>query len=234
MKVASATIKLILFFFVCLPVLADSSSVNSASPSSLVIHSGSISFGLEAGIDFSNFIGQSGKSNSSLNLVWDGYQINAGFDGGIFTDWYFLNDFGIEFEATYVQKGSNAKVTSSGDVNNSVLSLDYFEFFLGPTYHIANFAGGRISLFAGPTVGILAASQIHLYDSNGFLDASKNNPSDYNSADYGLNLGVEWNLNQFFLRAKYQLGLVDVPKSSNTAFLPVQNQILGLTTGYIF
>ncbi len=193
--------------------------------------------GVEAGPSFTNFVGQQGKSVTSVGLTWDGYQIDTGFTGGLFVDWFLFNNFSIEPEVSFVQKGSNPQSTinnsSVNDTSSSVYSLNYLEFSLFPMYHFP-LLGFTANVFGGPSIGFLLSNQIHFFDSQNSINVTLNNYTGINNLDYGLNLGCGVELGHFLLNLKYQLGLANIenPNPGSGGLLPVQNQMLTLTAGY--
>ena len=167
--------------------------------------------GLEAGANFSNFIGSdvttSGVTNSRLGLV-----------GGAFLSLNFGNTFAIRPEILYAQKGGK-------DTSNDTYQLDYVEvpvllkFSLGtPVINPA--------LLLGPTFNFNTVASV--VTSGGDSSAIQN----VNSSDIGLMAGVELDFDKFFVTGRYELGFDDVTKASSNN--NVQNGVITAMVGYSF
>lgn len=191
---------------------------------------GDLKVGLEAGPSLTNFIGKGGVSSGGN--VWDGYQINLGFNVGIFLDQSLSRDLSVELETSYVRKSSGPKTEFGGLASNAVYVSDYAEFYLLPKFHFP-VLGLKAALFAGPSFGILVSNLTHFYLSDGSIDVFHDVSNDLNQVDYGLNAGMEFDLDHFLVSLRYQLGLENIQKSGLLGGLPrVQNQGLSLDLGY--
>jgi len=108
----------------------------------------------------------------------------TGFVGGGYYQADFSTNFGVRIEALYFMKG--AKADSAGI--ELTVKLDYIEFPVLAMAHVPVSDNGRISFFAGPTLGFntnaeLEASYAGLSASVDFGDAIK-------SFEFGLTFGA--------------------------------------------
>ncbi len=165
----------------------------------------SFNLGLEAGANFSNFIG-SGVSQINNNNVSDS---KLGFVGGGFLSLNFGNSFAIRPEVLYEQKGNQISGT------NTTTELDYIEvpvlLKLGLGTPVFNPA-----ILLGPS-----------FSWNLLAQSGGTNLNGINSSDVGLVGGVELDLSKFLISGRYELGLDNVRTNTN-----VQNGTITLLIGY--
>jgi hypothetical protein len=164
----------------------------------------SFDLGLEAGANFSNFIG-SGAPTGNLNSD------KLGFVGGGYLCLNFGPSFGIRPELLYEQKGNQISGTST------TTELDYIEipvllkFSLGtPVFNP--------SVLLGPSFSWNTVAQGGGVNINGI-----------NSSDTGLVGGLEFDFSKFLISGRYELGLDNVKSGSN-----IQNGTLTFLIGYNF
>ncbi|HET9869776.1 MAG TPA: porin family protein, partial [bacterium] len=161
--------------------------------------------GVEAGANFSSFIGQDVSSVGGLNAS------RMGFVGGGFLALNFGPNFALRPEVLFEQKGAAVSGTSTST------ELDYIEvpvllkFGLGTPVINPN-------ILLGPSFAWSTVSK----DSNGDF-------SNINSSDVGLVGGVEIDVDKFLVSGRYELGLDNVQKNVN-----VQNGTFTLLVGYSF
>lgn len=160
--------------------------------------------GLEAGANFSNFIG-SGITDSNANAS------KLGFVGGGFLSLNFGPSFAIRPEVLYEQKGNQISGTST------TTELDYIEvpvlLKIGLGLPVVN-----PSILLGPSFSWNTVAQ------NGGV-----NINGVNSSDVGLVGGVELDISKFLISGRYELGLDNVSKNTN-----IQNGTLTFLVGYSF
>jgi len=162
--------------------------------------------GVEAGANFSNFIGSdvSNLSNAPASKL--------GFVGGAFLCLNIGNVFGIRPELLYEQKGAAISGTSTSE------ELDYIEvpvllkFSLGlPVVNPA--------LLLGPSFSWNTVA----------TDVNGKTIPDINSSDVGIVGGLELDIDKFLLSGRYELGLQNIRSNSK-----VQNGTITLLVGYSF
>ncbi|HTC22176.1 MAG TPA: porin family protein [bacterium] len=165
----------------------------------------SFNLGLEAGANFSNFIGSAVTEFSNVN------DSKLGFVGGGFLSLNFGNSFAIRPEVLYEQKGNAISGTST------TTELDYIEvpvlLKVGLGSPVFN-----PSILLGPS-----------FSWNLLAKDSLGNTSNINNSDIGVVGGVEIDIDKFLVSGRYELGLEDIQKNVN-----VQNGTITLLVGYSF
>ncbi len=166
----------------------------------------SFNLGLEAGANFSNFIGSGVSEIGNVN------DSKLGFVGGGFLSLNFGNSFAIRPEVLYEQKGNAISGTSTTN------ELDYIEvpvlLKLGLGTPVFN-----PSILLGPSFSWNLLAK----------DAQGNTISNINSSDIGLVGGVEVDIDKFLISGRYELGLQNIQQNVN-----VQNGTLTFLVGYSF
>ena len=162
-------------------------------------------FGLEAGANFSNFLGNDASSPGALN----GYKL--GFVGGAFLSLNIGNVIAIRPEILYEQKGVQYTGTSS------TTELDYVEvpilLKLSLGLPLVNPA-----IILGPSFAWNTVAQ-----------SGGNDLSGVNTSDVGLVGGLEFDISKFFISGRYELGLDNVTTGKN-----IQNGTITVLMGYSF
>ncbi len=161
--------------------------------------------GLEAGANFTNFIGSGVSSLGSFNSN------KLGFVGGGFLQLNFGDVLALRPELLYEQKGNQISGTHSN------VELDYVEvpvlLKLSTGIPVIN-----PSVLLGPSFAWNTLAQ-----SNG------TNISGINSSDIGLMAGLEFDLGKVLISGRYELGLDNVQSNTN-----VQNGTITVLAGYEF
>lgn len=148
---------------------------------------------------------------AGINVAyWSGddagdHDSRIGLVGGISLQAQF-RPVGVVAEFLYSEKGIQR--------NNRTLKFDYLEVVALGRYAIpmSNTNGLDVGVSAGPWVGIPVGTD---------LDAV---------ADVGLALGFDVGSGPFYIEARYDLGLTDIPDT--TADLDIENRSLSVTTGF--
>ena len=163
-----------------------------------------VQFGLEAGANFSNFLGD---TSSVGNLNND----RLGFIGGGYLSLNLSPSFAIRPEVLYEQKGAEISGTSSYAQLNYIEVPVLLKIGLGTPIISPN-------ILLGASVGwnILAQDQ-------------SGNISNINQSDVALIGGVELDIDKFNISGRYELGVENVTKNTN-----VQNGTITLLAGYSF
>lgn len=167
-----------------------------------------INLGLEAGANFSNYIGSGAGSGVNTKL---------GFAGGGFLCLNLGNSFALQPEILYEQKGIQGS-------SNKTVELDYIEI---PILL-------KLSLGApGFNPGILLGPAFSL---NTLANGIDGKPiTDISTLDVGLVGGVQVDINKFFFSGRYELGLNDIIPNSYARFgASTQNGTLTFLVGYSF
>ncbi len=162
--------------------------------------------GLEAGANFSNFIG------SDVANVGNDLSSKLGFVGGGYLSLNFGNSFAIRPEVLYEQKGTAITGTTTSD------ELDYIEvpvlLKLGLGTPMFN-----PSILLGPSFSWNLLAK----------DAQGDTISNINSSDIGVVGGVEIDIDKFLVSGRYELGLQNIQQNTK-----VQNGTITLLVGYSF
>lgn len=163
--------------------------------------------GLEAGANFSNFIGSdvSQLGNNANNS-------KLGFVGGGFLCLNFGNSFGIRPEILYEQKGAAISGTST------TTELDYVEVPVLLKFALGT-PGINPAILLGPSFDFNTVAN----------DVNGKTISGINSSDVGLMGGVELDIDKFLVSGRYELGLDNVKNNTN-----IQNGTITLLVGYSF
>ncbi|MEM1054098.1 MAG: hypothetical protein AAGI52_01125 [Bacteroidota bacterium] len=146
---------------------------------------------------------------AGLNVsTWSGSDSNdpdvkLGFVGGVSLQ-VPMEPVSVVVEALYSQKGIER--------GGQTLAFDYAELALLGRLAIPTNSALEVGVGIGPWVGIPVSTD---------LDAL---------TDFGLALGLDVGSGPFYVEARYDLGLTDIPDT--VADLDIQNQSVALTGGY--
>ena len=145
--------------------------------------------GLEAGANFSNFVG---GGVSAENLTGS----RLGLVGGGFLELNFSSSFAIRPEILYAQKGGK-------DTKDNTYQLDYVEVPVLLKLSLGT-PGFNPGLLLGPVFSFNTVAQA-------VSSAGASNPiSNVNSSDIGLIIGAEVDIDKFFVTGRYELGFNDI------------------------
>ena len=177
--------------------------------------------GLEAGANFSNFIGSSVTAN---NLTGS----RLGLVGGAFLELAFGNSFAIRPEVLYAQKGGK-------DTSNNTLQLDYIEIPVLLKLSLGT-PGVNPGILIGPSFSFNTVAQV--VDAGGTSTAISN----VNTSDIGIIMGAEVDIDKFFVTGRYELGFNDIVNASGNGGggggggggSKVQNGLLSFMIGFSF
>lgn len=137
------------------------------------------------------------------------YDSRTGFGIGGILEFEVQDKFSICFEPMYLQKGaSEDTINISMDINLAYVEIPvFFKFPIGT-------GAVRPYIMAGPTLGILMSAEMEI-NAMGF-SIGVDFEDLVESIDYGLGVGGGVNFpvgtNQFFIEARYTLGLADIVK----------------------
>ncbi len=162
--------------------------------------------GLEAGMNFSSFIG-SGVNSSNLGGT---VSSRLGFVGGGYLDLNFGPNFGIRPELLYEQKGAQISGTTTSYEADYVEVPVLLKIGLG-------IPGINPSILIGPS-----------FDWN-TLSSLPGNAGAVSAGDVGLVGGLEFDFSKFCINGRYELGLDNVTSNSS-----IQNGTFTVLMGYSF
>jgi len=174
-----------------------------------------------------SFVGAKGGVNLA-RLNGDGtdeLDSRNGFVGGAFFGIEFTDDFGMQFEGLYIQKGAEGPFeTANGDTVNTAFKLDYVEF---PVLFVAGLSDSKkvgFILFVGPTFAFNLSAEAT------DLDTNETKELDAESFEFGATFGggVEYQLSSVSIvgDVRYDIGLTDAVKD-----VGVKNSGVGIMVG---
>lgn len=164
------------------------------------------SFGLEAGANFTNFVG-----NGDLSQLGDVNSAKLGFLGGGFLSLNFGNSFAVRPEILYEQKGEAVSGTGT------TTELDYVEVPVLLKFNFGN-KDFNPALLIGPSFSL-----------NTVKNVANSGNADVNPADIGAIGGFEVDIDKFLLSGRYELGLENVAQN-----VDIQNGTITFLVGYSF
>lgn len=162
--------------------------------------------GVEAGANFSNFVGSGVSGLGSAN------DSKLGLVGGGFVCLNFGSSFAIRPEVLYAQKGNQVSGTST------TTQLDYIEIPV-----LLKLSLGSPVVNPGILFGPAFAWNVVARNSNG------GNIPNVSTSDIGLVAGLELDIDKFLISGRYELGFNNVAQNVN-----VQNGTITLLAGYSF
>lgn len=195
-------------------------------------------FGIKGGLNLSNFRG----SGQGI----DNEQMKFGMHAGVFAKIGITEFFSIQPEILYSNRGSqtqykqlNTTVSPGGSsvsyTGQSVrFNLNYLEF---PVLAKVNMGG--FSLHAGPYLAYLLNANVKIDKAEDDFDTQYRqiDKRDFNSVDYGVALGLGYDIGRAQLYGRYQLGLGDVNRSgekSEQISGQVRNSVFQFGVGFGF
>ena len=175
-----------------------------------------LSFGIKAGINYSNVYSESGDG-----YVADG---KVGFAGGVFVSIPLNELIGVQPELLYSQKGFKTEGTFfDGQITSSYIDLP-IHLQIKPTENI--------SILTGPQFSYLLSTK---YELNGFSAIDEEDLDDNNNkATVGISAGVDFELQNFLISARGSWDLNKVNKDNSTSDINYKNQLFQITLGYKF
>lgn len=177
---------------------------------SLGLNAQDTSYGIKAGLNFSNLTGDLGVGASTRTSIHAGFMLENRVS----------EKFGASLELLYTSLGAKGETERGGD---GVLKLEYINFpVIFKYYPVDNFA-----IEAGPQIGFLASSDL---SETGGVNFDLND--NFNSLDLGLNFGTSVKLdNGLIFGLRYYLGLEDIASNENVSG---RNRGFFLSTGFFF
>lgn len=174
---------------------------------------GGISFGVNASHTTGTYVDTTSFGQGN-NMMFNRSFSKPGLNVGVFTNLFFTPRSALAIEVAYSQKGSrkvpNANDTLPESVYETKLSLHYITVPI----HYKFIASDRVTMFAGPNVGILIG---HKFTQN-YMDYS-HYYDDLSKLDLSIDIGAEiFILERLILNVKYSATFFLTPiKSYNTA-----------------
>jgi hypothetical protein len=176
-----------------------------------------VEFGLKAGLNLASLSGDDVFEEGALGN-------RTGFSGGLFVGIPVTENFLIQPEVLYSQKG--AHVEAAGE--EAAIKLDYVEV---PVLFKGRFGSGgaKPSVFAGPAVGFKVTGKTE-------FEGEEEDVEDLKSTDFGIVFGAGLDLaagsGSFILDVRYTLGLTTIDDTDNPD--DVKNGVWSFSVGYAF
>jgi len=163
----------------------------------------SAQFGARAGLNISNV------SFADEDEAF--FDSKIGFHAGVFYEHRLNEALYIRPAALFSLKGAKAEEEFAGVTISQSVNISYVEVPIDVVYKIA--AGGNsININAGPYIGMLLSANTKFDDGSG--NSEEEDVKDMlKGIDFGLNLGVEYQMNQLGIGAGYGLGLSNIDDS---------------------
>lgn len=185
-----------------------------------------LSFGVKAGLNFSNF-----------KVDADGYSVSpksiAGINLGVYADYNFSDLLALESGLTFEQKG--CKVDEHG-----YKSTDKINYLTLPINLRANIAVGDNNLYflAGPTFGIGLSGKWEEEDDgdkdDGSIKFGTGEDDDYKRMNVGFLIGAGFELpNNLGVRLTYDLGISNIDSDGKSEY-KVKANAFGIAVTYKF
>jgi len=186
-------------------------------------------FGIEAGVCMGNVHGDSTQAGTG-----ESKKMRLGFGGGAFVSFNLADQFAIQPELLYVQKGVKYEAGSA----KMTVKADYIEL---PLYLKWNpTVAGKIqpSIFAGPYVAMLMGAKIK---TEGFADPADNGEEDIKdstkSTDFGVSFGAGFGYKldpkgELFLNVRYDLGMSKI--DDHAVQQDIKTNMFAVLLGYKF
>jgi hypothetical protein len=168
-----------------------------------------------------------GLNVSNITESGSGDKYKAGFQGGVVADFGITNSFSIIPELLFSQKGCSY---DNGDGTTGSISLDYLVLPINAAYKFDVGMGSKVLIFAGPYFGYgVSATNGYSFGSNG----------DFKPFDFGINVGVGYEYEKFFVKLQVNPGLINISNTtinvdSNGNTISDKNMNIGVTVGYFF
>jgi hypothetical protein len=163
-----------------------------------------ITGGLKGGLTWSNMYIDVNDLDAS-NARW-------GFHVGLFSQIMFAETIGFQPEVLFTTKGTSAEYTGVFDQTVD-FNLNYIDIPLLLVFRPLDV----LELHAGPYVGFLLNSNVGLAGTiDGQTDLNRDN---FNTFDWGLGAGVQFNFRSVILGVRYNMGLQEVGATTTTNLL---------------
>lgn len=171
-----------------------------------------MSYGVKGGLNISSITNSDVEEMESSSLV--------GFHIGLFGEFMIADKFAIQPELLYSTQG--VKLERYGE--KADLKVDYINIPVMAKYYVAK----DFSLEFGPQVGFLVSAELKYDEVSVDIDDSTK------STDFSLNFGAGYNIGDFALGARYNLGLTRLQKDLEVGESDSKNSVFQISLGYKF
>ena len=184
----------------------------TATLGSLHAQAKDLQFGLKGGLGSSDISGSSGAKTARVGL-----QV-----GGVLTQ-KISDNFSMQYEAIYSQKGIAQTAAFSGVEMKAETNIDYLEIPVLAKYKVMD----KVSIYGGGYAGLALSKKLKITVSSVSGEADLGNQA--NDLDYGLILGGQMRItDKIIVDARYNLGLTKVLKSGDN-----KNSTISIAATYL-
>ncbi|MFW6257222.1 MAG: porin family protein [Prolixibacteraceae bacterium] len=187
-------------------------------------------FGIKAGLNMSNLTVEGNNDNT----------MKFGLHAGILNKYYITEAFALQPELLYSSKGFenvfNNEIITDGEVN---YNLNYIDLPIKLVFYLAE----DFNFQFGPYIGYLINANVdvdsaELLDDFFQVDSREELDRDmFNTLDFGLTGGLEFELNPLLIGFNYNLGLTQVAKDDKPIELMLgdaKNTVIQVYAGVLF
>jgi len=171
-------------------------------------------FGVKAGLNLANVRGDA-KNVSML----------TSFHVGAFAEFKISDTFSFQPELVYSVQGAHMYylgITIGFQPIDATYNFNYINLPLMAKYKVSD----NFSVLAGPQIGFLTSAKVKIGSGN-FSDAEYHS---YKSTDFGLNLGIIYELrNGLFFDLRYDIGFSNIIEESS---FDLKNSVISFSLGY--
>lgn len=163
----------------------------------------------------------------------DDENMKIGFDAGLYYRGYVTDNFGIQTEFLFTQKGSELQYHNVlGGSGKYRFNLNYLEVPI-----LAVFKFGNFNIHAGPYIGFLVGVNIKDVDDDGDInDIESLDRDDFNTVDTGIAGGIGFDFTGGMIGVRYSYGFQEIGKDEAAvdATANSKNSALQLYLGFDF
>ncbi len=178
-------------------------------------------FGVKAGLDLTNL----NLSSTDTSVTFD---MGTGYSAGAFAILELSDVLQLKPELLYSHRTSSSSSNIFGIPFVVTMNYDYIEVPINLGYMVSD----RMTINAGPYLGLLLSANgvAEVLGQTEEIDMKE----DSNSMDYGMNIGVSYNINEsMIINAGYTLGLSNILDDSDSGD-SLKWSAIKISFGYIF
>jgi hypothetical protein len=180
--------------------------------------------GAKGGVNWGDLGGDNAPENTSAR---------AGFQGGAFARCNPTEQFGVQAEILYVQKGAEGDfLTEDLDIHPATYKLDYIDI---PIVFVANFPAGDklgFNVFGGPSFNFNTGATADV-EEHGTIDLNNVKSFEF-GAVIGAGLAYELSSMSLIADVRYSLGASPVVDDVGGQSVDAKNRGIGLMAGLSF
>jgi hypothetical protein len=159
----------------------------------------------------------------------------SGFLAGVTFRKDFTPIVGLQVEGVYAQSGSKLNFSDGIDTFTAEVGLDYFQVPVLVTFAAMHNDSSSVRLFVGPTFGFKVSDSFKQFVNGTEFPLSPGDEPEFNSVDTGITFGGLVGIKQFFIDARYTVGLTNLLKdSSDPDDESAKNRQFAIAFGFYF